>query len=1052
VPRLTFIPVAVLIAFAPASSSHADIGGEPSSCHALTHVRIVAAPGSEPVLGAIVIRDGRIESMGARARIPEDAILHDLSGRIVYPGLVEPYLRLDAAKKTSGKGKEKEKDSKEQTARTASAHANDRVRAEVRAVESLPLADDLLTEMREAGFVVANVVPAEGIFRGTTAVISLGKLSTNGTALADVVHRSDYAQAFAFEHGSWNEEKYPGSLMGAIALARQTILDASWHRDSWKAWEKRPGSMARPEENVSLRALLPVVDRKAPILIESEDIAMTERALRFTREFKLQPIVVSGGSDDWRRVDWMKRELDRAGASLVVAVNFPEVPIWEDEEDRPLIEMNELVEWERAPANLAALEKAHIAFATTSQGLKSRDEIWNRLREAVDRGLSRKTALASLTTEPARLLGIESRAGTLAPGKDADLLVATGDLFDKGVEVEEVWIDGVRYGEDPRRGREKDMAGEWNLVIGEGKNAERVKIDVKRTKEKMTGKVVPPDAEKGKEEKAPADTAAMKLRDVELVRGDLTFEMDGGAWSGGDAKFRLHRDGKLLRGRAIAAQETLAVLGTKAPGDSVDYGEDLSRDAPVWPPVADVAHAPKTVLVQNATVWTLGPKGTLENADLLVRDGKIAAIGSGLSAPKGAAVIDAEGHHVIPGIVDCHSHSDIAGDANEGTNSCTAEVRIADVVDPESPALYRELAAGVTVSNLLHGSANAIGGQNAVIKLRWGATADEMFFGAPQGIKFALGENVKQSNWGDDHTSRYPQTRMGVEQFIRDRFFAALAYRAERKEGRSKKGDIPRRDLQLDALVEVLEGTRLVHCHSYRSDEILMLMRLAEEHGFRIQTFQHVLEGYKVADELAAHGAGASAFADNWSYKFEVVDAIPYLGDILWKRGVLTSYNSDSWETSRRLNLEAAKAVKYGGVPEDEALKFVTYNAAKQLAIEDQVGSLEPKKDADFAIWSGHPLSDNSICLETYIDGVRRFSREEDLAQRAAMEELREKLLDKAERVRRVKGKLGMLKEEKKETPPTFGTYWGRGGEEANAMPRGECVHFRGEEGCCEDH
>jgi imidazolonepropionase-like amidohydrolase len=291
---------------------------------------------------------------------------------------------------------------------------------------------------------------------------------------------------------------------------------------------------------------------------------------------------------------------------------------------------------------------------------------------------------------------------------------------------------------------------------------------------------------------------------------------------------------------------------------------------------------------------------------------------------------------------------------------------------------------------------------------------------------------------------------MGVEQFIRDRFFAAIAYRADHEEWRrTKKGEMPRRDLQLEAVLEVLDGTRLVHCHSYRADEILMLIRLAEEHGFRVKTFQHVLEGYKVADEIAAHGAGASAFADNWSYKFEVVDAIPYMGEILWRRGVLSSYNSDSWETSRRLNLEAAKAVKYGGVPEDEALKFVTFNPAKQLGIEDRTGSLEKGKDADFAVWSGHPLSDASVCLETWIDGVRRFSREEDLVQRVAAEELREKLLQKAERIRRVKEKLGLLKEEKEEAPPTFGTIWGNA---AAAMPRGECVHIEGADACCEDH
>jgi hypothetical protein len=332
------------------------------------------------------------------------------------------------------------------------------------------------------------------------------------------------------------------------------------------------------------------------------------------------------------------------------------------------------------------------------------------MREATLRGLSRETALAALTTAPAHLLGIESRAGTIAPGKDANLLVATRDLFEKGAEIEEVWIDGVRYGEDPKRAREANVAGEWDLAV-EGINpAPALRVEFKKSKDSFIGKIA-----KVHGSTAPIDTSAQKLEDLALVRGELTFTVSDAAWPGHEARFTLRRDGKILRGHAQAAQDALAVLGTKAPGDSVDFSPDLSKDAPIWPPVASTEKS-GTALVKNATIWTCGPQGILENADLLVQGGKIAAVGRGLSAPRGAVVVEGEGRHITPGIIDCHSHSDIAGDVNEGTNSCTAEVRISDVIDPESPALYRELAAGVTAANLLHGSANTIGGQNSVIK------------------------------------------------------------------------------------------------------------------------------------------------------------------------------------------------------------------------------------------------------------------------------------------------------------------------------------------------
>jgi len=419
------------------------------------------------------------------------------------------------------------------------------------------------------------------------------------------------------------------------------------------------------------------------------------------------------------------------------------------------------------------------------------------------------------------------------------------------------------------------------------------------------------------------------------------------------------------------------------------------------PPLA----APKAVVVRGATVWTEGPAGILENADVVAINGKITAVGKGLAAPAGALEIDAHGKHVSPGVIDCHSHTAIDGNVNEFAHSISAEVRIKDVLDPLDVAVYRELAGGTTAANVLHGSANAIGGQNAIVKFRWGGGPDDFLFaGAREGIKFALGENPKQSNFNNPRP-RYPATRMGVANLIRERFLAARDYR-KRQEEYKKASAVkesspvpPAVDLQLEAIAEILEGKRVIHCHSYRKDEILEVIRVAEEFGVRVATFQHVLEGYKVADEMARHGAGGSTFSDWWAYKPEAYDAIPYNGALMRERGVLVSFNSDSDELARRLNWDAAKAVRYGGVPPAEALAFVTINPAKQLGIEKRVGSLEIGKDADFVIWSGDPLSSSTLALETWIEGSKYFDRSQDLGRRPALEKERAELVAKAKKM-----------------------------------------------------
>jgi imidazolonepropionase-like amidohydrolase len=428
---------------------------------------------------------------------------------------------------------------------------------------------------------------------------------------------------------------------------------------------------------------------------------------------------------------------------------------------------------------------------------------------------------------------------------------------------------------------------------------------------------------------------------------------------------------------------------------------DTARRATLPVFKVDIPPAGTLVAITNATVLTAS-HGTIENGTVLIRNGKIAAVGKDIAVPAGAQVIDGNGKYIMPGIIDAHSHSGSEG-INEGSLSNTAMVRIEDVLREDGIGLYRSLAGGVTTLNILHGSANTIGGQNAVLKLRWGLPVDSMLFaGAPPGIKFALGENVRRTNVPQipGRTPRYPRTRMGQEELLREVFTRAREYRAEwkayedaktqrRKDAKTPEPLPPKRDLQLDALVEILEGKRLVHAHSYRSDEILMLLQVAKDFGFRIASLQHVLEGYKIADEIAAAGAGASTFADNWAYKLEAFDAIPFNAALMAERGVKVTINSDSDERARRLYQEAAKAMKYGGASEEEAIRMITLNAASQLGIDKLTGSIDVGKDADIAIFNGHPFAPASRVEMTLIDGRVFFDRNKAPTLEALIEALK---------------------------------------------------------------
>ena len=488
----------------------------------------------------------------------------------------------------------------------------------------------------------------------------------------------------------------------------------------------------------------------------------------------------------------------------------------------------------------------------------------------------------------------------------------------------------------------------------------------------------------------PADAA---LRALTLSAAEI-FGVDDrlGSIETGKIANLIVTDGALFdEGTAI---ETVFVDGERFDADGEGDGNEESAEnagegtpdpgAPPVPLAADRGpyRDDPVTFIRGATLLTAS-RGTIENGDILVRDGRIAAVGTGLEPPAGATVVDAAGKYVTPGIIDAHSHL-AALSINEGSVNVSSMVTIEDVIRPEDVGMYRALAGGVTAINVLHGSANPIGGGNAVLKLRWGADAGDLLMGAHPGIKFALGENTTR----DRNPDRYPGSRMGVQDVIRQAFLDAGHYLAEWDAYRAADGrrPAPRRDLKLERLGEVLRGERWVHAHSYRGDEILQLLRVAEEFGVTVRTLQHVLEGYKVADEIAAHGAGASTFSDWWAYKVEAYDAIPHNAALMTERGVLVSINSDSGEEIRHLNQEAAKAMKWGGLDEEAALRLVTLNPAIQLGIDDRVGSIDEGKDADLTVWEGHPLSMFGKPVQTWVDGKLYFDVELDRERRAAVE------------------------------------------------------------------
>ncbi len=943
--------------------------------HAYTNADIIVSPDKRVSKGTLVVKDGRILDVGTAVTIPRGAVVTDLTGKLIYPGFIDPFTEYGLKALDKPRPARDPRPRYEGTRIGANAW-NDAIHAERNSVTSFQPDAKQAEPLMKQGITVVQSAKLDGVFRGRSFVTLLGGSLANDQLL---VPRSIHFAAF---NKGTSEQNYPSSLMGSIALVRQSLLDAAWYSKAQAAIKANPRQKA-PETNLAISALASAAYEK--FVFDSDDELSLLRASRIAAEFGITFVHVGSGHE-YERI----KEIAATGQPVILPVNFPKPPEIKSADDDLDVSLADLRHWERAPYNPQVLEANRVPFAFTAHHLKDTSQFLKNIRRAVKLGLTEKAALAALTTIPASFCSLTDDIGTLEKGKLADFVICDGELFHEKTRILATVVRGEPKEFIPLD--QVDFRGEWTL----SHSGLDMTLSLKGEIDKIKGEL------RYKER-------TVKLSEVTAQRDRLLFSAKTDTLGfPGIQRFTARRDQDRLSGARVSPDLTSTAWmasfksAFQPEKDSSDNGKPL-RDSLVSkmtsPNMAyGFATPPQTenVLIKNATVWTSEPDGILTNADILIMNGKFTRVGANLTAPAGVRVIDAKGKHVTAGIVDTHSHVAISGDVNEGAASVTSEVRIGDVVDPDDINVYRALAGGVTTIHLLHGSANSIGGQLQVIKCRWGASSEEMkFAAAPPTIKFALGENVKQSNWGDQFTIRYPQTRMGVETIMKDAFQAArenetewTSYNALNQTERTRTVP-PRRDLTLEALSNVLKGTLLIHCHSYVASEMLMLMRLAEQYGFTVQNFTHVLEGYKVADEMAAHGASAGSFSDWWAYKFEVYDAIPQNPCLLHDRGVVTCINSDSPESGRRLNQEAAKSVMYCGMSQEEAIKLVTLYPAVQLRVQDRVGSIKEGKDADFVIWSDNPLSIYARALQTWVDGKNYFDLETDRAM--ALEIRREK-------------------------------------------------------------
>lgn len=904
----------------------------------------------------LVIRDGKIEAVGVGVAVPEGAVVVDLDGKHIYPSFIDLYNEY-GLEKAKAVGTRSRRQPQMLSNKTGAFLWNEALKPEFNAAYTFKVSNKAAQGLRKYGFGGILTHQQDGINRGTGAFTLLA----NGNEHS-VILKEEAGQFFSFSKGV-STQSYPSSLMGSIALLRQTYLDADWYKRSGYKKTKNL-SLEAWNENASLPQFFRVRDRLEVL-----------RADKMAKEFGVEYIYLGNG-DEYMRLDAMRQ----TGAAFIIPVDFPAAFDVQDPFDALQADLADMKHWELAPTNPAQLAKANIEFAFTLDGLKRKSDYLKNIKKAIKYGLSEEDALKAMTFTPAKLAGVINQVGTIEAGKIANFIVTSDGLFEDGMVIHHNWVKG-----QPnvlKALSTTDLRGTYVLNYNGRSDTLTIKGGLEKPKFSLKTN----------------DSTTLKVKhrfNNDLI--SLSFNDDKGitALSGTLVGENMTGRGTLADGTWIGWSATQTKgHEEKAKDEKKEDAEKMELGAVTYPFTAfGWENKPKqqTYLIKSATVWTNEEDGVLENTDVLVEGGKIVKVGKDLKA-RGAIEIDGTGKHLTSGVIDEHSHIAISRGVNEGTQYCSAEVRIGDVVNSDDVNIYRQLAGGVTTAQLLHGSANPIGGQAALIKFRWGSTPEEMKFENADGfIKFALGENVKQSNWGDSYRYRFPQTRMGVEQVYEDHFTRAREYEAALKADPINT----RRDLEMDCLLEILNKERFITCHSYVQSEINMLMKVAENHGFVLNTFTHILEGYKVADKMAEHGAGGSSFSDWWAYKSEVLDAIPYNGALMHNQGVTVAFNSDDAEMARRLNQEAAKAVMYGGLSEEEAWKFVTLNPAKLLHIDDRVGSVKAGKDADIVLWSQNPLSVYTRAEKTFVDGILYYDLEQEAAKRAVVKAERARLIQK---------------------------------------------------------
>ncbi len=979
----------LLALYGPAQSTFPYNGVLPKdvTSAAFLHATIIVDYQTRIEDATLLIEKGMIVAVGRDITLPENVVRFDLTGKFIYPSFIDLYSDLGiGAPAAPTEMKRGEIKMPEALAEKGAFGWNPAIHPDVHASSLFSIKEDAADELRKLGFGCVLTHKQDGIVRGTGALVCLNE----NPNLALI--RSDAAACFSFNKGA-SPMSYPSSLMGSIALLRQTWYDAQWYKSGGNKLER----------NLSLDAFN--LNLTLPAIFDAGDKWNLFRADKVGDEFGVQFIMKTGGNEYQRLT-----EVKNAKAALIVPLNFPDAYDVSDPFLTRLVGLDEMKHWELAPSNCAMLAKEQIRFAITSSGLTDKSAFLKNLRKALKRGLTEQEALKALTVTPAILINADKEIGKLQPGMWANFFISSKNIFEDDAIIQENWVQGEQHIFEFAKA---DIAGVYQLKLPKVQYELTVKSDGGKTKSEIRFIQEGKDADG----KSKMDTLSYSVNIStanELLT--ITFEAKDKNYTGmlrlaGD----ISDDKKTWSGKGQDINGVWFEWNATRTGETADKPKEKKKED-----VADVTGAlifpftaygnttlPKqeNVLIKNATVWTCDTQGKIEGGEVLLINGKISAVGKTLDVTKysGIRVIDAKGKHVTPGIIDEHSHIALAS-VNEGAQASSAEVQQASVIAPEDINIYRQLSGGVTCSQLLHGSANPIGGQSAIVKLRWGVGAEEMVFkGAPGFIKFALGENVKQSNWQNDGT-RFPQTRMGVEQIYYDHFIRAKEYGEAMKriaastsvKGKGAASVAPfRRDLEMETLNEILEHKRFVTCHSYVQSEINMLMHVADSMKFTLNTFTHILEGYKVADKMKAHGSGASTFSDWWAYKFEVKDAIPYNAALMYNEGITVAINSDDAEMGRRLNQEAAKAVKYGGVPEEDALKMVTINPAKLLHIDKMTGSLAVGKDADVVIWSDHPLSIYAKVENTFVDGVCYFDAKKDVEMQQWIEQERSRLIQK---------------------------------------------------------